>query len=100
MLLAALYNTILVMRRNWADSNTSGRESSALAAVGVGHIKRHYPTLATAIDADTAASRSLLGVAAAAIVGDVDFASALVPFELTLSPPLLGFFENSLTVAL
>lgn len=100
MLLAALYNTILVMRRNWADSNTAGREPSALAAFGVGHIKRHHPTLATAIDADSVASRSLLEVAASAIVGDVTFAAALGPFELTLSPPLLGFFENSLTVAL
>ncbi len=100
MLLAALYNTILVMRRNWADSNTSGRGYSALAAVGVGHIKRHHPTLAAAIDADTAASRSLIEVAATAIVDDVGFAAALGPFELYLSPPLLGFFENSLTVAL
>jgi hypothetical protein len=99
MLLAALRNIILAMRRSWTEFS-SGRDVAGLVAVGQQHANVHYPRFAAQIGANALSMTTVLEVAAAAIINEAAFSASLGTSGLVLSKPYLAFFDNTLAQAL
>lgn len=99
MLLAALHNIILAMRRSWSQYST-GRDKDSLVGVGLKHADVHYPRFAAQIRANDLSMTTVLEVAAQAIINEAAFSDSLGTSGLVLPPPYLGFFDNAVTVAL
>lgn len=99
MLLAALYRLILEMRASAATSPFIIRTQASLLATGLRRADLLYPRIAPNIRADDAGARTILDVAAKAIVGVSTFTDAwedeAPPY--TLSAAILGFLDNAMT---
>lgn len=97
--LVVVYRLILEMRRSHEAWRHVSRSQAAILDIGLRRADTMYPSLAAQIRDDAVGMRTLLDVAAKAIIEQTTFLEAwgsMAP-PYTLSPPILGFLENSLT---
>lgn len=103
MLMTMIHALILEMRRSWERWVTSAtRTTNMLLDVGLARADVLYPTFAANIRADALSLRTILEVAARAMTNATTYEVsrlAIAP-ALILSPPILGFLEDALTVPL
>lgn len=100
-MLVILRELIHAMRRS-RTAFSSGRNQAGLLDVGLRRADVHFARYATNIRDDDAGCRTILDVAAKAIVEQTTFAAAwgtMAP-PYTLSRPIIGLLENTLTEAL
>lgn len=103
MLLSVIHAIILEMRRSWARwASSATRTTEMLLDVGLSRADVLYPTLAVSIRADAVSMRTMLEVAADAMINEQSFEASrkAIAAGLVLSAPILGFLEAALTVSL
>lgn len=97
-LLVVVYRLVIEMRRSYVAFVAVTRSQAAVLDVGLRRADTMYPALAVQIRADAVGMKTLLDVAAKAIVEQTSFAVAWASMSpsYTLSPQIFAFFESAL----